>query len=102
MLCAIIGFVQKDEERDFRTLLIATEQDGQAVYIGRVASGVDEAMRAKLNSLLWPLIRETPVVACRERARWAEPEVYCKVRYLERTSGGQLRSPVIEEICDGS
>jgi DNA ligase D-like protein (predicted ligase) len=101
MLCAIIGFVQKDQDKDFRTLLIATEQDGQAVYIGRVASGVDEAMRGKLNALLWPLVRETPVVACRERARWVEPEVYCKVRYLEKTSGGQLRSPVIEEVCDG-
>jgi len=101
MLCAIIGFVQKDQERDFRTLLIATEQDGEAVYIGRVASGVDEAMRVRLNALLWPLVRETPVVACRERALWVEPEVYCKVRYLEKTSGGQLRSPVIEEICDG-
>jgi len=102
MLCAIIGFVQKDEERDFRTLLIATEQDGQAVYIGRVASGVDDAMRAKLNALLWPLLRDNPVVPCRERARWVEPDIYCKVRYLEKTSGGQLRSPVIEEVCDGN
>ena len=102
MLCAIIGFVQKDQEKDFRTLLIATEQDGQAVYIGRVASGVDDAMRAKLNSLLWPLLRETPIVPCRERARWVEPDIYCKVRYLEKTSGGQLRSPVIEEVCDGN
>ena len=100
MLCAIIGFLP-DGPRDFRSLLLACEQDGKPVYVGRVSSGIDEPLRARLNELLWRRLSDNPVIPCAQKARWVEPEVYCTVRYLERTPGGQLRSPVFVEVCHG-
>ena len=97
--CAIIGFLP-DGEHDFRSLLLAAEENGQARYVGRVGSGIDQHVRGRLIELLWPLRCDRPVVPCRHRASWVDPRVYCNVSFMERTASGHLRSPVFVEIRD--
>lgn len=97
--CAIIGFVPAEgPHQDFSALVIATDIDGQLTCVGRVGTGFDAAMRDRLNAYLWSHPREQPVVPCREKAHWVEPGLYCTVRCMERTRGGQLRAPVFEEL----
>lgn len=102
MHCAIIGFVPSQGppgEKDFRSLIIATlEDDGELRPVGRVGSGVDARARRELNSLLWPRLRDRPLVPCRLPGKWVEPGLYCTVSYLERTVNGELRAPVFDEL----
>lgn len=99
MLCAIIGFVPEGEA-DFGSLVLAAERDGEAIYVGRVGSGLSESKRAEILARLRPLVRSSPVVPCKSKeAVWVEPEVYCRVKYLEQTRSGQLRAPVFVEVC---
>jgi ATP-dependent DNA ligase len=96
MLCAIIGFIP--DGKDFRSLVLACDEAGTLRFCGKVGTGIDTKLRARLNELLWPRLRPKPLVPCRERARWVEPGLYCWVNFLERTKTGELREPVLEEL----
>ncbi|MBI3468231.1 MAG: DNA ligase [Planctomycetes bacterium] len=102
--CAVIGFVPSGKD-DFRSLIIAAEEQGRLHCVGKVGTGFDEAMRRRLNALLWRRLRSKPIVPCPLRGKWVEPGIYCIVGYLERTKHGELRAPVFEELVlddDGS
>ncbi len=102
MPCVILGY-QADETGDLRSLVIgAVEEDGELRCVGKVGSGLTDAMRAKLLALLRPRVRPGPLVECGMDAVWVEPDVYCAVAYLERTSTGNLRAPVFVELLSGS
>lgn len=98
IFCAIIGFLPAGKD-DFRSLVIAAEGEHGLRPVGKVGTGIDARLRAKLNKLLWPRVCERPIVACRERARWVTPGLYCWVTCMERTKGGELRAPVFAELC---
>lgn len=97
--CAVIGWLPS-EERPFRSLILATNDGGELRSCGKVGTGFDAAMQAKL----WALIesrpkRDKPLVPCKVRGgRWIEP-FYCRVSCMERTPAGELRAPVFEELC---
>ena len=102
VVCVVIGFVPEGRD-DFASLVLAaTDDDGNARYVGRVGSGFDADLRATLNAFLWShLAGGGPVVPCGDRgARWVEPTLYCVVRCMERTAGGMLRGPVFRGLCD--
>ena len=44
--CAVIGFVP-DGDHDFKSLIVATDVDGELSYVGRVGSGIDDKIRAR-------------------------------------------------------
>jgi ATP-dependent DNA ligase len=95
--CVVIGFIPEGKD-DFGSLILAAPIDGQLTYIGKVGSGFDAEDRRRINPLLRARLREKPVVACKLKGRWVEPELYCAVRCMERTSRGHLRAPVFEKI----
>lgn len=95
--CAIVGWVE--EGRRLKSLIIAAPgTDGELRCVGRVGSGLDEALTAELERLLPSRERRTPVIDCGMAGRWVEPGLYCAVSYLERTSAGNLRAPVFLEL----
>jgi bifunctional non-homologous end joining protein LigD len=96
-LCLILGFVPVGKD-DFRSLILAQEIDGQLRCVGKVGTGFDGKLRAKLNQLLWSRLRPKPIVPCKIKGQWVEPGLYCTVRYMERTSGGEFRAPVFGEL----
>ena len=97
--CAVIGFVPAEgPAQDVSALVIAAEIDGEMRSVGRVGTGFDAALRDRINAYLWSHPRGQPVVPSREKARWVEPGLYCTIRCMERTSGGQLRAPVFGEL----
>ena len=98
MHCLILGYLTAPEDPDdIRSLIIATDEDGQLRCIGRVGSGLTEAMRRRLIQLLKPRIRQTPLIPTADPGTWVEPGVYCTVSYLEKTGAG-LRAPVFVEL----
>lgn len=97
--CAIIGFLPAGKA-DFRSLILAAEDDGQLRCVGKVGSGFPDKLRRRLNQLLWSRLRSKPLVPCRIKGKWVEPGLYCRVSCMERTSGGELRAPVFEELIE--
>jgi bifunctional non-homologous end joining protein LigD len=125
---AIIGYIEKPGPArspartparspagtpDFQSLLVAGvkpgteagsalpgEEPGPLRYLGKVGSGFDAALRARIMSLLQERPRRTPLVPCPEKARWVEPGLYCEVSFAELTSAGVLRAPVFERLIE--
>jgi DNA ligase D-like protein (predicted ligase) len=95
--CAIIGFVPS-ARNDFGSLILAAEDNGQVRCIGKVGTGFDHALRLRLSQLLWSRLRQSPVVPCKLTGKWVEPGLYCSVRCMERTPGGELRAPAFGEL----
>src|SRR5438105_2535311 len=44
VLCAVIGFIP-DGPKDFRSLIIACEQEGEVRCVGKVGSGIEDSLR---------------------------------------------------------
>lgn len=99
LLCAIVGFVPAGAD-DFRSLILAVQENGQLRCVGKVGTGFDRALRQRLNQSLWSRLRQTPLVPCSIKGKWVEPGLYCRVSFLERTPGGELRFPVFEEMME--
>ena len=97
MHCAIVGYLD-DEDGEVRSLIIATDDPEGLKCVGRVGSGLTAAMRKKLTQMLLLKRREKPLIDCGMEGAWVEPGLYCKVRYMERTSNGTLRAPVFLEL----
>lgn len=91
--CLILGY-EPDGERDFKSLIVATDFDGELRCVGRVGSGIGEAERVELRRLLFARRTSKPLIDAGLPGRWVEPGLYCTVSYLELTENGQLRAPV--------
>lgn len=91
--CVVLGF--QAEGSDLRSLIVGTDDEGRLRCVGRVGSGLTDALRAELLPLLRARVADAPVVDCGENVgTWVEPSVFCTVSYLERTRTGMLRAPV--------
>lgn len=95
--CVIVGFLPSGKD-DFRSLILAAQEEGKLRIVGKVGTGFDAKLRARLNRLLYSRLRERPIVPCREKGKWIEPGLYCTVACMERTSGGELRAPAFRQL----
>lgn len=111
--CVVLGFLDKEEGRDFQSLLVATEQTPGAglSYAGRVGSGFDEEQRRQINGMLRrhrsaaPLLPRPQELSGRhqwDEVCWVEPVLFCVVSCLELTSTGMMRAPVFEGLIEES
>ena len=87
--CVIIGYTPSPD--GVRSLLVASEQDGALRYRGQVTSGFSNLWKTELARRLTARRRPQPVVAGPRHACWVEPELYCRVRFLQWTPRGHLR-----------
>jgi bifunctional non-homologous end joining protein LigD len=92
-----VGFLP-DGTDDFRALVLAALEGDAFRFVGKVGTGFDGTMRERLNQALWTRLVGKPWVQCRMKAQWVEPGLVCRVRYLEMTSGGELRRPSFLEL----
>jgi len=98
--CVVIGFVPEGSD-DFGALIIASEVAGVVRCVGKVGSGFDARRRKQVNQYLWSHLQPQPAVPPgKYKGLWVTPGLYCAVRCMERTSGGQLRAPAVVEIYD--
>jgi ATP-dependent DNA ligase len=73
------------------SLLVANAHRGGLRYVGQITRGFSNLLRTELARRLAPIRRPRPVVACSRHADWVDPELYCRVRFLQWTSHGHLR-----------
>lgn len=97
--CLVLGY-EPDGERDFKSLIVASDFDGRLQCVGKVGSGLDAATKATLRAWLFARRADRPLVPSRERGVWVEPGLFCRVGFLERTDSGALRAPVFLGIVD--
>jgi ATP-dependent DNA ligase len=85
----IIGYTSSRD--GLHSLLVAHAHRGALRYVGQITSGFSNHLRTALARRLAPKRRPQPVVACPRHACWVEPELYCRVRFLQWTPRGHLR-----------
>ncbi len=95
--CAILGY-EPDGARDFKSLVIASDLDGELRCVGKVGTGFGAAAKERLRALLFARRAAAPLVPTTERGVWVTPGLYCTVRFLERTASGNLRAPVFVDL----
>lgn len=100
MHCLILGY-EPDGVDDFKSLIIATDFDGELQCVGKVGSGISGAQRAELRQLLLAQPADAPLIDTGMRGAWVQPGIFCKVSYLERTDSGNLRAPVFKGLVSG-
>jgi bifunctional non-homologous end joining protein LigD/DNA ligase-1 len=74
-----------------QSVLVAALHAGGLRYVAQVRSGFGGPERRRLQGLLQQRIRVRPVVECPCRGIWVEPELYCRIGFLEWTRAGRLR-----------
>ena len=96
----MLGY-EPDGERDFKSLIIATDFDGVLTCVGRVGSGFTVASKNDAWDRLQRRRCDTPLIEAGISGRWVRPGLYCSVSYLERMASGSLRAPVFLGWIDG-
>lgn len=97
--CAVVGYQQR-EDGGLKSLIVAAPIDGRLACVGRVGSGIDAEMEARLLAELASRSRPAPLIDCGMEGRWVEPGLYCTVAYLEQNASGHLRAPVFHGLID--
>jgi ATP-dependent DNA ligase len=85
----IIGYTPSRD--GLHSLLVAHAHRGALRYVGQLTSGFSNLLRTELARRLVLKRRPRPLVACPRHACWVEPELYCRVRFLQWTPRGHLR-----------
>ncbi|MBK8098079.1 MAG: hypothetical protein IPK26_13290 [Planctomycetes bacterium] len=98
--CLVLGY-EPDGERDFKSLIIATDFDGVLACVGRVGSGFTVASKNDAWERLQNLRCDAPLIEAGMTGQWVRPGLYCSVSYLERMASGSLRAPVFLGWIDG-
>lgn len=86
-----------------RSLIVATNEDGEWVYRGRVGTGFTSKMLDDLYRVLKPLevVRSPLAKVPREAGRmvkWVKPQLVAEVAFAEVTADGSLRHPSFQGL----
>lgn len=100
MPCVIIGWLPG--RHGLRRLLVAAPWHGRLHFVASLLAGFTSQVRVQLQDLLAGLTRSHPVVPCSYKARWVEPSLYCRVRFLEWTPAGRLRGASFQGLLSGT
>jgi bifunctional non-homologous end joining protein LigD len=95
--CVVVGYLT-NEQNQLRSLVIAAEKEGVLTHVGQVGSGLSGELCDTLLVKLRTIARKEPVVACSVKGHWVEPQLYCLVRFMERTRDGHFRAPVLVKM----
>jgi bifunctional non-homologous end joining protein LigD len=96
--CVIIGYTPDESGVGFKSLILATDIDGQLKYVGKVGTGFSQKFREELFLFMRPLVVSSPIIPCPEKGVWVNPEIFCKIRFAEFTNAGVLRAPVFKSL----
>ena len=98
--CLVLGY-EPDGERDFKSLIVATDVDGELRCVGKVGSGIGDAEREVLRRVLLATRIDAPLIDAGMKGCWVAPGLYCTVNFLEWTASGSLRAPVFVGLVAG-
>jgi len=90
----VIGFEQRAGEAVVSALALGSWEGDRWYYWGKVGSGFNEEQRAAMYEHLSRLPKLEPIpINAPDGLQWVQPRLKAKIRYLEVTNSGRLRSP---------
>ena len=91
----IVGWLDSDKTRGFKSLLLGVHDGDTLKYAGKVGTGFSQDVIAELTAKLEKLARKTPTVAAPKAAtrgaHWVTPKLVAEVAFAEVTPDGVLR-----------
>ena len=101
----VVGYSEpKGSRAGLGALHLATHQDTELVYAGRVGTGFTDRQLGELREHLEARERPRPAfsgtVPTGARHHWVEPELVAEVRFIQYTQDGHLRHPVFVRLRD--
>ena len=89
----------------FGALLIGHYVRGKLKFAGKVGTGYDDALLAKLGARLHHLECKTSPFSNKKtkvaKGHWTRPKLACEVGFTEWTDDGKLRHPRFIKVSDG-
>ena len=93
----VVGWADSDKSRHFRSLLLATRDDGTLTYAGKVGTGFTTQMVADIAAQLKAIeVAKAPLAVPRAEAKgahWVKPQLVAEIAFTEFTAAGTLRHP---------
>ena len=93
----IVGWLESDKRRGFRSLLLGSRDGRKLEYVGKVGTGFNAALIEQLMERMEPLaVDKAPVEvprADRKGAHWIKPQLVAEIAFTEFTDDGVLRHP---------
>ena len=93
----IVGWLESDKRRGFRSLLLGSRDGRKLEYVGKVGTGFNAALIDELMERMEPLaVDKSPVEvprADRKGAHWIKPQLVAEIAFTEFTDDGVLRHP---------
>jgi bifunctional non-homologous end joining protein LigD len=93
----IVGWLESDKRRGFRSLLLAVRDKGKLTYAGKVGTGFNAKLIEELTERMEPLATGKASVEVprpdRRGAHWIEPKLVAEIAFSEFTDDGVLRHP---------
>jgi bifunctional non-homologous end joining protein LigD len=103
---AVVGYTDPEKSRiGIGALMLATWQDGEWRYSGRVGTGFTDAMLLDLAKILKPTKVKEPTAnaalmdaSTRRKTHWVKPTIVAEVFYQAIGTQGLLRHPALKAI----
>jgi bifunctional non-homologous end joining protein LigD len=93
----IVGWLESDKRRGFRSLLLAVKDGRKLTYVGKVGTGFNDALIEEMMERMEPLaVDKAPVEVPRtdrRGAHWIKPILVAEIAFTEFTDDGVLRHP---------
>ena len=96
--CVIFGYTKGkgNREQTFGALILGLFDNEQAVFVGKVGTGLNQNMLTKLTQEFQNLKTEQKTlqsIDIPDKINWIKPVLVCKIQYQTVTSDGKLRMP---------
>lgn len=97
--CVIVGYVPSTEANGpvFKALVLAAVRDNKLRYVGTVSEGISDKLRQDLNARMPKLHRDRPFVKSTLTAKWIQPVMACRVKFVDWSDTDQIRKPIFDE-----
>ncbi len=92
----VIGYTQ--EKREISALVLAAYHNKKLIYIGRVASGLNEKIISELSKKFEKADKPAVKVETHKKVYYVKPKVIIEVKFLQITKNFQLRVPVFLRV----
>ncbi|HYG29057.1 MAG TPA: DNA ligase D [Allosphingosinicella sp.] len=94
----IVGWSESDKKgRGFRSLLLATRDEGKLIYAGKVGTGFSNDVQHDLRARMDRIAQDKPPVAVPRAdargAHWVKPQLVAEIAFAEFTADGVVRHP---------
>lgn len=99
----IIGYTTSDKRKHFSSLLLATREENNLIFIGKVGTGFNEENSQELMEKFKPLkTNNCPVspLPTKAKVQWLKPKLVANIQYLEITRDGLLRQASFKGLRD--